>query len=178
MYPILHLFVGDKSIVPASTQAEYSRWASTSGTKQLLNHSVKIAVVIQAFGLAIQCSGSCFKSLPLRARGLRNLFIKRGFNIRSPDALLQSNKVTRSLLALCPLAVFSSLAISSGNIFAAPSSAVALSLCNVATPNNNSGRRLCWTRHSHVHLAAAAQPLFDPRGIEPRQPEDEIGEML
>ncbi|GFY28685.1 uncharacterized protein TNCV_3440521 [Trichonephila clavipes] len=46
-----------------------------------------------------------------KARGLRDLFIKRGFNIRSPDALLQSNKVTRSLLALCPLAVFSSFAI-------------------------------------------------------------------
>ncbi|GFU04208.1 putative DD41D transposase [Trichonephila clavipes] len=101
--------------------------ASTYVAKQLLNHSVKIAVVIQDFGLAIQCTGSCFKSLPLMARFRRDLFIKRGFNIRSPDALLQSNKVTRSLLALCPLAVFSSFAISSGNIFAAPSSAVALS---------------------------------------------------
>ncbi|GFS80596.1 hypothetical protein TNCV_3870211 [Trichonephila clavipes] len=43
--------------------------------------------------------------------------------------------------------------------------------CNVATPN--SGRNLWWTRHPHVLLAAAAQPLFDPRGIEPRRPEDE-----
>ncbi|GFY33888.1 HTH_Tnp_Tc3_2 domain-containing protein [Trichonephila clavipes] len=45
--------------------------------------------------------------------------------------------------------------------------------CNVASPNINSCRRLCWTRHPHVHLAAAAQPLFDPRGIEHRRPEDE-----
>ncbi|GFU07458.1 hypothetical protein TNCV_3210611 [Trichonephila clavipes] len=43
--------------------------------------------------------------------------------------------------------------------------------CNVATPN--SGRYLWWTRHPHVHIAAAAQLLFDPRGIEPRRPEDE-----
>ncbi|GFT87699.1 hypothetical protein TNCV_4183411 [Trichonephila clavipes] len=43
--------------------------------------------------------------------------------------------------------------------------------CNVATPN--SSRHLWWTRHPHVHLAAAAQPLFVPRGIEPRRPEDE-----
>ncbi|GFX97285.1 hypothetical protein TNCV_1076561 [Trichonephila clavipes] len=50
--------------------------------------------------------------------------------------------------------------------------------CNVASPNINSGRRLRWTRHPHVHLAAAAQPLFDPRGIEHRRPEDERGEML
>ncbi|GFV12712.1 hypothetical protein TNCV_1366821 [Trichonephila clavipes] len=50
--------------------------------------------------------------------------------------------------------------------------------CNVASPNINSGRRLCLTRHPHVHLAAAAQPLFDPRGIEHRRPEDERGEML
>ncbi|GFX09824.1 hypothetical protein TNCV_654231 [Trichonephila clavipes] len=48
--------------------------------------------------------------------------------------------------------------------------------CNVATAN--SGRNLWWNRHPHVHLAAAAQPLFYPRGIEPRRPEDEIGEML
>ncbi|GFY00839.1 hypothetical protein TNCV_2142311 [Trichonephila clavipes] len=38
-------------------------------------------------------------------------------------------------------------------------------------------RRLWWTRHPHVHLAAAAQPLFDPREIEPRRPKDER-EML
>ncbi|GFU13743.1 hypothetical protein TNCV_939621 [Trichonephila clavipes] len=50
--------------------------------------------------------------------------------------------------------------------------------CNVATPNTNSGRRLCWTRHPHVHLAAAAQPLFDRRGIEPRRPEDERRDAL
>ncbi|GFS80604.1 uncharacterized protein TNCV_3870271 [Trichonephila clavipes] len=43
--------------------------------------------------------------------------------------------------------------------------------CNVATPNG--GQNLWWTRHPHVQLAAAAQPLFDPRGIEPRRPEDE-----
>ncbi|GFV89624.1 hypothetical protein TNCV_1575971 [Trichonephila clavipes] len=43
--------------------------------------------------------------------------------------------------------------------------------CNVVTPNSD--WRLWWTRHPHVHLAAAAQPLFDPRGIEPRRPEDE-----
>ncbi|GFY26066.1 hypothetical protein TNCV_353841 [Trichonephila clavipes] len=48
--------------------------------------------------------------------------------------------------------------------------------CNVATPS--SGRNLWWTRHPHVHLAAAAQPLFDPRGIEHRRPEDKRGEML
>ncbi|GFU72214.1 hypothetical protein TNCV_509771 [Trichonephila clavipes] len=56
--------------------------------------------------------------------------------------------------------------------------------CNVVTPNGD--RRLWWTRHSHVHLAAADKtwrrgrprnPFFDPRGIEPRRPEDE-GEML
>ncbi|GFX32625.1 hypothetical protein TNCV_3704971 [Trichonephila clavipes] len=40
------------------------------------------------------------------------------------------------------------------------------------------GRNLWWTRHPHVHLAAAAQPIFDPRGIEHRRPEDERGEML
>ncbi|GFV61848.1 transposon Tf2-9 polyprotein [Trichonephila clavipes] len=50
--------------------------------------------------------------------------------------------------------------------------------CNVASPNINSGQRLCWTRHPHGHLAAAAQLLFDPRGIEHRRPEDERGEML
>ncbi|GFV93883.1 hypothetical protein TNCV_1811381 [Trichonephila clavipes] len=44
-------------------------------------------------------------------------------------------------------------------------------MCNVATPN--SGRHLWWTRHPHVHLAVAAQPLFDPRGTEPHRPEDE-----
>ncbi|GFX46460.1 hypothetical protein TNCV_4548991 [Trichonephila clavipes] len=49
-----------------------------------------------------------------------------------------------------------------------------ISTCNVASPNINSGRLLCWTRHPHVHLAAAAQPLFDPRGIEHRQQEEEI----
>ncbi|GFS70430.1 hypothetical protein TNCV_4182581 [Trichonephila clavipes] len=43
--------------------------------------------------------------------------------------------------------------------------------CDVATPS--SGRNLWWTRYPHVHLAAAAQPLFDPRGIEHRRPEDE-----
>ncbi|GFX46384.1 hypothetical protein TNCV_238461 [Trichonephila clavipes] len=43
--------------------------------------------------------------------------------------------------------------------------------CNVATPN--SGRHLWWTRHPNVHPTAVAQPLFDPRGIEPRRPEDE-----
>ncbi|GFU85060.1 hypothetical protein TNCV_1553231 [Trichonephila clavipes] len=43
--------------------------------------------------------------------------------------------------------------------------------CNIATPN--SGRHLWWTRHPHVHLAAAVQPLFDPRAIGPRRPEDE-----
>ncbi|GFX52121.1 hypothetical protein TNCV_981581 [Trichonephila clavipes] len=43
--------------------------------------------------------------------------------------------------------------------------------CNVATPS--SGRNLWLTRHPHVHLAAAAQPLFDPRGIEHRRPEEE-----
>ncbi|GFX65133.1 retrovirus-related Pol polyprotein from transposon 17.6 [Trichonephila clavipes] len=57
-------------------------------------------------------------------------------------------------------------------------------LCNVVTPNGD--RRLWWTRHSHVHLAAAdimfwhgrpCNPFFDPRGIEPRRPEDER-EML
>ncbi|GFT68959.1 hypothetical protein TNCV_1804781 [Trichonephila clavipes] len=48
--------------------------------------------------------------------------------------------------------------------------------CNVATPS--SGRNLWWTRHPHVHLAAAAQPLFDPREIEHRRPEDEREEML
>ncbi|GFV08291.1 hypothetical protein TNCV_327251 [Trichonephila clavipes] len=37
--------------------------------------------------------------------------------------------------------------------------------CNVTSPNIESGRHLCWTRHPHVDLAAAAQPLFDPRGI-------------
>ncbi|GFX15448.1 hypothetical protein TNCV_3303771 [Trichonephila clavipes] len=56
--------------------------------------------------------------------------------------------------------------------------------CNVVTPNGD--RHLWWTRHSHVHLAAADKtwrrsrhrnPFFDPRGIEPRRPEDE-GEML
>ncbi|GFU39530.1 hypothetical protein TNCV_857281 [Trichonephila clavipes] len=52
------------------------------------------------------------------------------------------------------------------------------SSCNVASPNINSGRRLCLTRHPQVHLAAAAQPLFDPRGIEHRRPEDEKGKML
>ncbi|GFW52485.1 hypothetical protein TNCV_404131 [Trichonephila clavipes] len=45
---------------------------------------------------------------------------------------------------------------------------------------------LWWTRHSRVHLAAADKrlrrgrprnPFFDPRGIEPRRPEDG-GEML
>ncbi|GFX34876.1 hypothetical protein TNCV_2328161 [Trichonephila clavipes] len=36
--------------------------------------------------------------------------------------------------------------------------------CNVATPS--SGRNLWWSRHPHVYLAAAAQPLFDPREIE------------
>ncbi|GFW63246.1 hypothetical protein TNCV_3476621 [Trichonephila clavipes] len=51
-------------------------------------------------------------------------------------------------------------------------------LCNVTSPNINSGRRLCWTRHPRVHLAAAAQPLFDPQGIEHRRPEDESGELL
>ncbi|GFS52781.1 hypothetical protein TNCV_2995711 [Trichonephila clavipes] len=49
-------------------------------------------------------------------------------------------------------------------------------ICNVATPS--SGRNPWWTRHLHVHLAAAAQPLFDQRGIEHRRPEDERGEML
>ncbi|GFV58867.1 hypothetical protein TNCV_4132291 [Trichonephila clavipes] len=39
-------------------------------------------------------------------------------------------------------------------------------------------RTSCWTRHPHVHLAAAAQPLFDPRGIEHRRPEEERREML
>ncbi|GFU09146.1 hypothetical protein TNCV_1319821 [Trichonephila clavipes] len=39
--------------------------------------------------------------------------------------------------------------------------------CNVTTPNTNSGRRLCWTRHPHVYLAAAAQPLFDPEESNP-----------
>ncbi|GFW25873.1 hypothetical protein TNCV_3832681, partial [Trichonephila clavipes] len=67
--------------------------ASTYGTKQLLNHSVKIAVVIQDFGLAIQCTGSCFKSLPLRARGLRDLFIRRGFS--TSDLLMYCYKVIR-----------------------------------------------------------------------------------
>ncbi|GFW07591.1 hypothetical protein TNCV_3917241 [Trichonephila clavipes] len=47
--------------------------------------------------------------------------------------------------------------------------------CNVVTPNSD--QRLWWTRHSHVHLAAAAHPFFDPRGIEPRRPGDER-EML
>ncbi|GFV87378.1 hypothetical protein TNCV_4033501 [Trichonephila clavipes] len=37
--------------------------------------------------------------------------------------------------------------------------------CNVATPN--SGRHLWWTRHPHVHLAAAEQPLFDPEESNP-----------
>ncbi|GFV87375.1 hypothetical protein TNCV_4033471 [Trichonephila clavipes] len=37
--------------------------------------------------------------------------------------------------------------------------------CNVATPN--SGRHLWWTRHQYVHLAAAAQPLFDPEESNP-----------
>ncbi|GFV76013.1 hypothetical protein TNCV_1456101 [Trichonephila clavipes] len=37
--------------------------------------------------------------------------------------------------------------------------------CNVATPNR--GRHLWWTRHPHVHLAAAAQPLFDPKESNP-----------
>ncbi|GFY33243.1 hypothetical protein TNCV_1240931 [Trichonephila clavipes] len=41
------------------------------------------------------------------------------------------------------------------------------------SPNIKSGRHLCWTRHPHVHRATAAQPLFDPRGIEHRRPEDE-----
>ncbi|GFW50999.1 hypothetical protein TNCV_3592811 [Trichonephila clavipes] len=50
--------------------------------------------------------------------------------------------------------------------------------CNVASPNIESGRGLCWTRHPHVHLAAAAQPLLEPRGIEHRRPEDERREML
>ncbi|GFX42791.1 hypothetical protein TNCV_2930841 [Trichonephila clavipes] len=45
--------------------------------------------------------------------------------------------------------------------------------CSVTSPNIKSGRHLCWTRHPHMHLAAAAQPLFDPRGIEHRRPEDE-----
>ncbi|GFY09199.1 hypothetical protein TNCV_4663891 [Trichonephila clavipes] len=45
--------------------------------------------------------------------------------------------------------------------------------CNVTSPNIKSGRHLCWIRHPHVHLAAAAHPLFDPRGIEHRRPEDE-----
>ncbi|GFT45247.1 hypothetical protein TNCV_2123301 [Trichonephila clavipes] len=40
-----------------------------------------------------------------------------------------------------------------------------------ATPS--SGRNLWRTRHPHVHLAAAAQSLFDPEGIEHRRPEDE-----
>ncbi|GFX02872.1 hypothetical protein TNCV_4438541 [Trichonephila clavipes] len=53
-------------------------------------------------------------------------------------------------------------------------------------PLLNGDRRLWWSRHSHVHLAAAdirlrsgrpRNPFFDPRGIEPRRPEDE-GEML
>ncbi|GFX94168.1 hypothetical protein TNCV_4292131 [Trichonephila clavipes] len=43
----------------------------------------------------------------------------------------------------------------------------------VVTYIPSSGRKLWWTRHLHVHLAAAAQPLFDPRGIEHRRPEDE-----
>ncbi|GFX25073.1 hypothetical protein TNCV_2752481 [Trichonephila clavipes] len=43
--------------------------------------------------------------------------------------------------------------------------------CNVVTPNSD--RRLWWTRHPQVHLTAAVQPLFDPRGIEPRRPENE-----
>ncbi|GFU55650.1 hypothetical protein TNCV_1649631 [Trichonephila clavipes] len=50
--------------------------------------------------------------------------------------------------------------------------------CNVTSPNIKSGRHLCWTRHPHVHLAAAAQPLFDPRGIEHRRPEDEGRDAL
>ncbi|GFV14575.1 hypothetical protein TNCV_3999261 [Trichonephila clavipes] len=37
--------------------------------------------------------------------------------------------------------------------------------CNVAT--RNSGRSLWWTRHPHVHLTAAAQPLFDPEESNP-----------
>ncbi|GFT71191.1 hypothetical protein TNCV_3001961 [Trichonephila clavipes] len=37
--------------------------------------------------------------------------------------------------------------------------------CNLATPN--SGQHLWWTRQPHVHLAAAAQPLFDPRNRTP-----------
>ncbi|GFW11705.1 hypothetical protein TNCV_43401 [Trichonephila clavipes] len=43
--------------------------------------------------------------------------------------------------------------------------------CNVVTPNSD--WRLWWTRYPHVHLEAAAQPLFDSRGIEPRRPKDE-----
>ncbi|GFT04796.1 hypothetical protein TNCV_4477051 [Trichonephila clavipes] len=50
--------------------------------------------------------------------------------------------------------------------------------CNVTSPNINSSPLLCWTRHPHVHLATAAQPLFDPRGIEHRQPEDERRDAL
>ncbi|GFT24830.1 hypothetical protein TNCV_3021221 [Trichonephila clavipes] len=50
--------------------------------------------------------------------------------------------------------------------------------CNVTSPNINSGRHICWTRHPHVHLPAAAQPLFDSRGIEHRRPEEERREML
>ncbi|GFV18091.1 hypothetical protein TNCV_168951 [Trichonephila clavipes] len=45
--------------------------------------------------------------------------------------------------------------------------------CNVTSLNIKSGRHLCWTRHPHMHLAAAAQPLFDPRVIEHRRLEDE-----
>ncbi|GFX97608.1 hypothetical protein TNCV_2841681 [Trichonephila clavipes] len=54
-------------------------------------------------------------------------------------------------------------------------------LCNIVTSNGD--RHLWWTRHSHVHLAAAdirlrrgrpRNPFFDPRGIEPRRPEDEV----
>ncbi|GFU92695.1 transposable element Tcb2 transposase [Trichonephila clavipes] len=76
--------------------------------------------------VAVKCTGSCFKSLPLRARGLRDLFIKeRFFNICSPDALLQINKVTRSLLMLYvpTCSFFYPWRVSSGNTFAAPSSA-------------------------------------------------------
>ncbi|GFX41262.1 hypothetical protein TNCV_2219601 [Trichonephila clavipes] len=39
--------------------------------------------------------------------------------------------------------------------------------CNVASPNINIDRHLCWTRHPHVHLAAAAQLLFAPEESNP-----------
>ncbi|GFX30856.1 hypothetical protein TNCV_4145641 [Trichonephila clavipes] len=57
--------------------------------------------------------------------------------------------------------------------------------CNVVASNGD--RRLWWTRHSHVHLEAAdirlrrgrsRNPFFDPRGIEPRRPEDERDDAL